>query len=82
MEQAKRMTLKIEILYQQHMTWQGSIFWIDKGRQQYFRSALELLRIIDKELKPSDGIGFEEFLKLSEEREMSGAALSESAQCE
>ena len=32
---------------QQNSTWQGSVTWVDEQREQYFRSALELLKLID-----------------------------------
>lgn len=40
-------TFVIKILDRQNSTWQGSVSWIDEQREQYFRSALELLKLID-----------------------------------
>ena len=37
----------VQILDTQHATWQGTVTWIDTGRKESFRSALELLRLID-----------------------------------
>ena len=37
----------VEILYQQNATWQGTVKWVNTGTTQNFRSALELLRLID-----------------------------------
>lgn len=31
-------------------TWQGKITWAEKNRGQYFRSALELLKLMDRAL--------------------------------
>ena len=31
-------------------TWQGKITWAEKNREQYFRSALELLKLMDRAL--------------------------------
>ncbi|MFR0951726.1 MAG: hypothetical protein ACLSGK_02375 [Lachnospiraceae bacterium] len=28
-------------------TWQGSVTWVEEQREQHFRSALELLKLID-----------------------------------
>ena len=36
---------------QQNATWQGSVTWVDEQREQYFRSTLELLKLIDGALK-------------------------------
>jgi len=41
----------VEILYQQNATWQGTIKWINEGKSQNFRSALELLRLIDSTME-------------------------------
>lgn len=42
-------TFVVSILYTQHSSWQGSIDWISRGEKktQCFRSALELIRLID-----------------------------------
>lgn len=31
-------------------TWQGKVTWAEKNRSQYFRSALELLKLMDRAL--------------------------------
>lgn len=31
----------------QNATWQGSVLWVEEQKEQYFRSALELLKLID-----------------------------------
>lgn len=43
-------TFVVSIMYNQNATWQGSVDWINSKNQkrtQYFRSALELIRLID-----------------------------------
>ena len=40
-------TFVIKILDRQNATWQGSISWVEGEQEQYFRSALELLRLLD-----------------------------------
>ena len=40
----------VEIKDTENKTWQGSITWTDIGRTEYFRSALELLKLIDSTL--------------------------------
>ena len=37
----------INILQQQNASWQGTITWVDENKTQNFRSALELIRLID-----------------------------------
>lgn len=38
----------IDIRYQKHETWQGEIVWVDENRHRSFRSALEMLKLIEK----------------------------------
>ena len=40
-------TFIIKILNKQHSTWQGSVTWVEEQKTQNFRSALELLKLID-----------------------------------
>ena len=42
-----RRSFAINILYQENATWQGTVTWVDENKSQSFRSALELLRLID-----------------------------------
>ncbi len=46
-ESSHRTNVMVQILDTQHATWQGTVTWIDTGRKEPFRSALELLRLID-----------------------------------
>ena len=50
----KKATFVVEIMYQQNTTWQGLVTWIDKGKKQFFRSTLELMRLIESALMPQD----------------------------
>ena len=43
----ERGTFIVEIMYRQHSTWQGKVKWVDEQRETNFRSALELIKIID-----------------------------------
>ena len=49
--QKKTETFIIKVMDQQNATWQGSVTWVDGQREQYFRSTLELLKLIDGALK-------------------------------
>jgi hypothetical protein len=40
-------TFLIQIQYRQHATWQGSLVWVEQEKEQRFRSALELIRLLD-----------------------------------
>lgn len=43
----KNETFIVKIVDSQNATWQGSVTWVDEHKEQCFRSALELLRLID-----------------------------------
>ena len=49
-------TFVVSILYTQHSSWQGSVDWISKEgkKTQCFRSALELIRLIDDAVGKED----------------------------
>lgn len=40
-------TFVVKVLERQNATWQGSVTWAETQRVRYFRSALELLKMID-----------------------------------
>ena len=40
-------TFLVRVKYRQNATWQGEVIWVEKNNRQYFRSALELLKLID-----------------------------------
>jgi len=37
----------IKILSQENATWQGTVTWVQTNETQHFRSALELIKILD-----------------------------------
>ena len=49
--QKKTETFIIKVMDQQNATWRGSVTWVDEQREQYFRSTLELLKLIDGALE-------------------------------
>ena len=49
--QKKTETFIIKVMDQQNATWQGSVTWVDEQRAQYFRSTLELLKLLDGALE-------------------------------
>ncbi len=44
----------IRVKYRQNTTWQGEVIWVEKDERKYFRSALELLKLIDSALEEID----------------------------
>ena len=46
----ERETFVVRILNTQNATWQGTVTWTDGKRMESFRSALELIRLIDSTL--------------------------------
>lgn len=43
-------TFIINIVDKQNATWQGSVSWVEKKQEMRFRSALEMLKLIDSAL--------------------------------
>lgn len=54
-QRIKRGTFVVDICYCENGTWQGYVVWADKNRKEYFRSALELMKLIDGALEQSAG---------------------------
>lgn len=50
----KQSTLLVRILNKQNNTWQGTVTWVDNNATQTFRSALELIKIIDSTVDVTD----------------------------
>ncbi len=46
-QQTDRGTFLVKILYRQNHSWQGEVIWAETNERKYFRSALELIRLID-----------------------------------
>lgn len=49
-----RGTFIVEVCCRENASWQGKVTWADKGRSQHFRSALELLKMMDQALDEND----------------------------
>ena len=43
-------TFEISVKFMQNSTWQGQIHWLEKNQKQNFRSALEMLKLMDEAL--------------------------------
>lgn len=48
--QGKLATFAIKIIFRQNTSWQGSILWLEWGEEQSFRSALELIYLMNNAL--------------------------------
>lgn len=46
----KLATFAVRIIFRQNASWQGSITWLEKRQEQSFRSALELIFLMDNAL--------------------------------
>ena len=47
-------TFEISVKFMQNSTWQGQIHWVEKNQKQSFRSALEMLKLMDEALTEAD----------------------------
>ena len=52
-DEGKLATFAVRILFRQNTSWQGSVAWLEGRREERFRSALELMSIIDQALVPA-----------------------------
>ncbi len=43
-------TFKLHLLFRQNASWQGSVIWMEEGLEAQFRSALELVTLMDSVL--------------------------------
>ncbi len=50
----KEGTFIVQVKYRQNATWQGQVVWAEQNKKVYFRSALELLRLMDNALNSKD----------------------------
>ena len=56
MKQDKTGTFIVNIIDNQNSTWQGKVTWVEKNKVQHFRSALELLKMIDSVVNQEEEI--------------------------
>ena len=55
-----RGTFIVKVINTQNATWQGTVTWINRDEKQHFRSALELIKMIDNALEEAEGGSHEE----------------------
>ncbi len=51
--QQDRATFLVHIKFRQNASWQGSITWVEKEKTKNFRSALEMLKLMDEARHPA-----------------------------
>ena len=51
MKDKEMSTFIVKVMDQQNNSWQGSITWVENDETMYFRSALELLHLMDGAIK-------------------------------
>ena len=49
----KKATFIVQVMYRQNATWQGQVVWSEKNETRQFRSALELIKLIDSAAEES-----------------------------
>lgn len=49
----KKATFIVKVQYRQNATWQGQVVWVEKNQTKQFRSALELIKLIDSATEES-----------------------------
>ena len=47
-------TFSVRVIFRQNASWQGSVTWLEEGREQSFRSALELVLLMDSALESTE----------------------------
>jgi len=50
---SSKCTFEVTVRFHQNATWQGQIHWIEKNYKQNFRSALEMLKLMDEAVEES-----------------------------
>ena len=56
-KRGEQATFIVQVKYRQNSTWQGQVVWAEENKKVYFRSALELLKLMDGALSRG---GFED----------------------
>jgi hypothetical protein len=60
----KKSTFILHLQPKENNNWQGTIKWVEKKKTLQFRSALELIRIIDSTCQPGNGMKMDDLDEL------------------
>ena len=55
LRQGLKATFELQVLFRQHSSWQGLLYWQDKRAEHSFRSVLELVVLMDSALRSMEG---------------------------
>ena len=50
-QSGKVATFAVRVLFRQNASWQGSVTWLEGGREESFRSVLELILLMDSAMR-------------------------------
>lgn len=50
-QEGKLGTFAVRVIFRQNSSWQGSVCWLERSEEESFRSALELLLLMDSALR-------------------------------
>jgi len=53
-QMGKKGTFVVHVMYRQNATWQGEVVWTENGEVRKFRSALELLKLMDSAMDSNE----------------------------
>ena len=53
--QKNRRTFIVKVMGTENATWQGNVAWAEKNKERNFRSALELVKMLDAAICDSNG---------------------------
>jgi len=51
-EKCKEGVFLVRVMQRQHHTWQGTVTWVEKEKTATFKSALELIMLVDQATAP------------------------------
>lgn len=54
MEAGQLATFTVSVFFRQNASWQGSVSWLETGREESFRSVLELILLMNSALETSE----------------------------
>lgn len=62
----RKETFVVHIISQENATWQGQVVWVGKKEAMYFRSFLELVKLVDNAMTEEEDSEFAQALEAAE----------------